>query len=134
MAYELIASGGIIDVLQFSQCESLLAEGDRSLVELDLRWSPPVGVASELENKLRQEGVEDVRVTVASPMLRIYFRKGFPWLAVIAAIILATIVLLVLVTGWRIFREVVPEPLQFPVALLVIGIAAVGIALAQKGR
>lgn len=112
MSYKLMASGGILDAGQISNYESLLAEGDRGLVELDLRLPVPQSIASELESKLRQAGVEDVRVSTASPMLRIYFRKGFPWLAIIAATILGIIALAVLIVGWRLFKAVVPEALQ----------------------
>ncbi len=110
--YEYVAHGGILDVGQISQYESCLEENQRGLIELDLRLPVSQGVAAELENKLKQAGVEDVRVTTASPMLRIYFRKGFPWLAVIAAAILGMIVLAVMIVGWRLFKEVVPEGLQ----------------------
>jgi len=112
MGYELLASGGILDATQFSQYESYLGEGDRGLVELDLRLPVSQGVAAELESKLRQAGVTDVRVVTASPMLRVYFRKGFPWLAVIAATVLAMVVLAVMIVGWRLFKEVVPPGLQ----------------------
>jgi len=110
--YELLASGGILDAQQFSQYESYLGEGDRGLVELDLRLPVSQSVASELENKLKQAGVEDVRVPTASPMLRVYFRKGFPWLAIIAATILGIVILAVMIVGWRLFKEVVPPGLQ----------------------
>jgi hypothetical protein len=128
MSYNLIASGGILDVGQFGQLESYIGEGKRGLVEIDLRWSVPQSVVKELENKLRQEGVEEARVTAASPMLRISFRQGFPWLAVIAGVILAMITLAILIVGWRIFREVVPEELQPVVAgigiFLLLGLGA----------
>lgn len=110
---------------QISQYESLLAEGDRGLIELDLRLPVSQGVASELETKLRQAGVEDVRVATASPLMRIYFRKGFPWLAVIAAAILGIIVLAILIVGWRLFKDVVPEALQPLVGGLGLGLLLV---------
>ena len=112
MGYELMASGGILDAAQFNQYESYLGEGDRGLIELDLRLPVSQSMAAELENKLKQAGVEEARVTTASPMLRISFRKGFPWLAVIAAAVLGMIALAVLIVGWRLFKEVVPEGLQ----------------------
>lgn len=129
MAYKLMASGGLLDVAQFSQYESYLGEGDRGLVELDLRLPVSQGVASELENKLKQAGVTDVRVTTASPMLRIYFRKGFPWLAIIAATVLGIVILAVMIVGWRLYKEVIPEELQPLVGglglLLLIGLGIV---------
>ena len=133
MSYQLQASGGIFDVGTISQYETLLGEGDRGLLELDLRLSPPSWVAGELESRLRQKGVEEVRVTTASPILRIQFRKGFPWLAVIAAAVLGLVVLFILIMGWRIFREVIPEALQ-PIAA-TMGVAllvALGIVLLRR--
>lgn len=132
MAYQLMGSGGIVDVGQFGNLESYLGEGDRGLVELDLRLPVSQGVAQSLEGKLRDRGIEGVRVSTASPMLRIYFTKGFPWLAVIAAVILAAITLAILIIGWRIYKEVVPEGLQPIVGaigsiglLLLIGLGVV---------
>lgn len=112
MAYELIASGGLTELSGLTQYEGYLAEGDKGLFELDLRMPVSPSVASELETKLRQAGMPDVRVATASPRLWIYFRKGFPWLAVIAAAVLGLIILAVLIIGWRLFKEVVPEGLQ----------------------
>lgn len=115
MDYQLIASGGLTDLNSLVRYEGQLAEGDGGLLELDLRLPVSQGVASELENKLRQAGIPDVRVVTASPLLQVYFRKGFPWLAVIAAAILGLIVLAILIMGWRLFKEVIPalpEPIQ----------------------
>ena len=111
MAYEFIASGGLLDATQFSSYESRLAEGDRALLELNLRLPVSQGVANELESKLKQAGVKDVRVTTASPLLRIYFTKGFPWLTVIAAIILGILMLVIMITGWSLFKQVMPKEL-----------------------
>ena len=131
MAWEFIASGGILEAWQLSQYEGYLPEGDRGMLELDLRLPVSQSVALELETQLKQAGVEEVSVTTASPMLRITFRKGFPWLAVIAATILAMIILAVLIVGWRLFKEIVPEEWQ-PLAgglglalLLLLGVALV---------
>ena len=135
MSYQLIGSGGIIDVAQLSQYEDSLGEGQRALLELDLRLPVSQGVANELESKLRQAGVEEVSVTAASPLLRIYFRKGFPWLAVIAATILSIVVLAVMIVGWRIFKEVVPEELQPMIGTAVIILLVVlGATLLVKRR
>ena len=54
----------------------------------------------------------------------IYFKKGFPWLAVIAAIILASLVVAALVVSWKLFT-MVPEGIK-PMVILA-GIAAVAI-------
>lgn len=132
MSYELLGSGGILDAAQLSRYENSLEEGDRGLVELDLRLPVSQSLAGELENKLKQAGVEGVRVTTASPMLRIYFQKGFPWLAVIAATVLAMMILAVMIVGWRLFKEIVPEEWQ-PLAgglglVLLLGLGVVILA------
>jgi hypothetical protein len=129
VGYELCASGGILDAAGIGNYENYLDEGQRGLLELDLRLPVSQGVAQELESKLRQAGVEDVRVTTASPLMRVYFRKGFPWLAVIVAAIAAIAILAVMIVGWRLFREVIPESLQpivgTAVILILIGLAVV---------
>lgn len=135
VAYELIGSGGILDAVELSSYESQLAEGDKALIELDLRLPVSQGVASELAEKLRQAGVQGVSVTTASPLLRIYFKKGFPWLAVIAAAVLGLIVLAILIIGWRLFKDVVPVGLQPIVAGLgLILIIVLGIILLARRR
>ena len=133
MAYEFVASGGILDVTQISQYESCLGEGQRGLVELDLRLPVSQSVAAELENKLKQAGVEEVRVTTASPLLRVYFRKGFPWLAIIAATILGIVALAVMIAGWRLFKDVVPEEWQ-PLAggLGLVLLLALGVVIVAR--
>lgn len=132
MAYEVVATGNALELANLGDYEGRLAEGDKALLELDLRWPISQGVASELESKLRQAGVTDARVATASPMLRISFTKGFPWLAVIAAIILVALVTLLIVIGWRMFKEVVPEAMQPIVAslglVLLLGLGIVVLA------
>ena len=134
MAWEQVAQGGPLDTYELGSYESYLDEGQRGLLELDLRLSVSQSVASELESRLRQAGVEDVSVRTASPMLRIQFRKGFPWLAVISAAILGMIALAILIVGWRFFREVVntvPAPFNW---LLVVGVVAIGIMILARRR
>jgi len=120
MAYDLVADGSFWQLANLSQYEPYFEEGDRGLLELDLRLPVSEGVAQDLEDMLREAGVADVKVRTASPMLRIFFKKGFPWLAVIAAIILGLIVLAVLIVGFRLFKEV-------PGAVPLFAIAGVGI-------
>lgn len=132
MAYRLLGSGGILEAVQLVQYESQLEEGDRALLELDLRLPVSQGVAQELEDKLKQAGVEGVRVTTASPLLRIYFRKGFPWLAVIAAAVLGMIVLAILIVGWRLFKDVVPEGAEGIVGWGLIALGVLGIILLAR--
>lgn len=128
--YKLIAQGGILDANDLAQYEDYFDEGDKGLLELDLRLPVSQSIAQGLENKLREAGVQDVRVTTASPMLRIYFRKGFPWLAVIAAAVLGLIALAILIVGWRLYKDVSPDipgggTTLFWLAVIFAGVAAV---------
>ena len=131
MAFELVAEGNFLQLANLSQYEPYFEEGSRGLLELDLRLPVSQGVAQELEDRLREAGVADVKVRTASPMLKIYFKKGFPWLAIIAAIILGLIVLAIMITGWRLSKEV-PEAIPF-LAIAGIGVLAlIGIALMKR--
>jgi len=125
MTWELIGEGGIIDFSEAYQLEGEIAEGQKALMELDLRLPVSQGVAQELEDRLKEAGVEGCRVTTASPLIKIYFTKGFPWLPVIVGVILAMATLVILIIGWRIFKQVVPEGLQplIGTALIVGGVA-----------
>jgi MFS superfamily sulfate permease-like transporter len=80
-----------------------------------------------LETKLQQRGVKEVQVSTASPLLRIWWRKGFPFLSVVLAIILGIVILAILIVGWRLFREiaeVVPAPIITIGAILLVVLVA----------
>lgn len=123
MSYELVASGGILDAGQLASYEGQLPEGGMALLEFDLRASVSNDILSNLENQLKARGIPDVRVESASPLVRVYFRKGFPWLAVLAAVILGLIVLAILIVGWRLYKELVESGIPVPV------IGSIGIGL-----
>ena len=110
--YQLVKSGGFLDLAKLKNYESEFEEGQRGRLDIDLRYVVPQSVAGELQNRLKQAGVEECRVERGSPQLKVYFKKGFPWLAVIAATILALVVLAVLIIGWSLFKEIVPVALQ----------------------
>jgi len=110
--WQEVKSGGVTDLGGLRNLEGLFEEGQRGRLDLSLRYPVSQSVAGELQNRLKQTGVEEARVIAAGQQMKIEFRKGFPALAVIAATILALAVLAVLILGWKIFREVVPEELQ----------------------
>jgi len=118
--WELISSGGITDLTAAEAFEDYVNEGQRARLELDLRTPVSQEVANQLQNELRQRGVAEASVRTGSPRLIIEYRKGFPWLAVILAAVLAIAVLAVLIVGWRIFREVVPVDLQPAIGTAII--------------
>jgi len=126
MAWEFVAQGNVIDLANLGQYEGELPEGCFNRLELDLRLPVSDWIAQTLEDQLRSAGVPDVTVTTASPILRVYFRKGFPWLAVIAAAVLGLIALAILIVGWRLYKDVSgdlppPIPQMALIALLVLG-------------
>lgn len=128
MGFDLVASGGYFDLAGLDKYESQIEEGARGLLELDLRMDITAGIAQELEDQLRAAGVTNANVTTASQKVRIYFKKGFPWLAVIAAIALGLIFLAILIIGWRLYQDVsgiIPPPIPQLALLAVIAVVAV---------
>ena len=131
MQYEKVASGGIFDLGVLSSYESYLNEGDKGVLELDLRTTVSQSVVKQLENQLKQAGVEDARVTTGSPKVKIYFTKGFPWLAIIVAIVLWLVVLAVLIVGWNLFK-LVPDPFKSTAAVgVVVLVLVAGLFIAR---
>lgn len=130
MSYELITSGGFSDLNHLYNFEGYIDENQRGKLVFDLRAPISGANANILYNQLVDHGVEDASVTTSGNTLTVGFRKGFPWLAVIAAIILALAVLAILIIGWRLYRELFPEGLPTSVnvalvgALIVLGILA----------
>ena len=120
--WEEVADGSFWELANLSQYEPYFEEGSRGLLELDLRLPVSADMARELENQLIEAGVAGVKVRTASPLLKIYFTKGFPWLAVIAAIILGLIALAILIVGWRLFRDI-----GVPVTSLLIIAGGIGV-------
>ena len=137
MPYEKVSAGTVLDIAELGHYESYLDEEQRGLLELDLRLPLSQEIIRELETRLKQAAVEEVSVTGTGSILKVYFRKGFPWLAVIAAIILGIIVLAILIIGWRLFREVVetigPTGGWLMIAA-VLGIVIVGAVALKKVR
>ena len=123
MAWELIAFGSFLDATEIATYEGYLPEGAKGAIELDLRLPTPSWLVRELEYLLRQAGVAEVHVSSSGSILRIEYRKGIPWAAVIVAVVLGLIALAILIMGWRFFREVeefVPEPLKPALGILML--------------
>ena len=127
MAWEQIASGGLLDARDIERYEAYIGEGQRALLEFDLRAPAPDYVVTELQSQLQEAGVREAQVTIGSPLLRVSWRKGFPFLPVVVGIILGLIVLAILIVGWGLFREiaeVVPAPVITGGVILVLAVAA----------
>jgi len=137
MAWKQIASGSFLEAADIERYEAYIGEGQRGLLQLDLRAPVSQGIVTELKNKLNQAGVEEAQVTTGSPVLRISWRKGFPWLGVVVAAILGVILLAILIVGWQLFKEiisVVPDPFKGLAVGGMILVAVVVAALAWKRR
>ncbi len=97
--WEELADGGVIDLYSGIQYyEQFIPEGGKVRVRFNLRQSLSSSVVDDLQERLEAAGVEDVKVTTGSPVLNVSFRKGFPWLAIVAAIVL---VIAVLIISWK---------------------------------
>jgi len=128
MAWEEIASGSgieISDVISYE--ESHIEEGQRARLYCESLLPIPSGTIDGLRNSLTWAGVEDLKIVSSGNKINIYWRKGFPW----AAVILAALVLIIIVIIWIFYREA-----PFTVnAMLVAGIAiasVAGIALLRR--
>ena len=127
MAWKKVASGGLLDTTDIEKYEAYISEGQRALLELDLRAPAPDYIVAELQSQLQHHGVREAQVTTGSPLLRVSWRKGFPFLPVVVGIILGLIVLAILIVGWRLFKEVaevVPAPVITGGIILALVIVA----------
>ena len=127
MAWEQIVSGGLLDARNIERYEAYISEGQRISLELDLRAPAPDWMVAELQSQLQKAGVREAQVTTGSPLLRVSWRKGFPFLPVVVGIILGSIVLAILIVGWRLFREVaevVPAPVITGGIILILVVVA----------
>ena len=122
-----VAQGEVLDLYSgMRYYEQFIPEGDKVLWRFNLRAPLSPVTVNSLEQKMKDAGVKDVRVTTGSPVLNIYFTKGFPWLAIIASLVL---IIVVLIISWRILiwiEEAVPGAMNF---LLIGGIGVVAIFL-----
>jgi hypothetical protein len=123
--WEFVGQGGVVDVANIAAYEDQIPEGAQFQVGLQLRVPAVASVADSIKSQMVQRGIPDADVTYSGNTMQIYGRKGFPWLAVIAAIILATLVLIIILVSWSIFKRVVPVGLQGSVVIILLVAAAV---------
>ena len=127
MAYELVAQGTGLNANELANYENYLQEGQRGMLQLNLRWPVNQGTVNGLEDVLREEGVEEVKVTSADSALKIEFRQGSPWLIVIVTVILGIMAIAILVIGWKFFREVTSTLPPTTISLAVIAVIVIGV-------
>ena len=101
-----------------SDVEDQISEGNKGRVDLTLRSEVSQSLLEDLETKLVESGVLEAKVTGSGKSVSIYFRKGFPWLAIIVSAIVGLIVLAILIVSWKLYEDV-PIEFQGPVLLIV---------------
>ena len=127
--WEFVGQGAVADIANIAAYEDQIPEGAQFQIGLELRVPASASVADAIKSQMVQRGIPDADVTYSGNTMQIYGRKGFPWLAVIAAIILATLVLVIILVSWSIFKKVVPPALQswiIPVLLVGAAILLIG--------
>jgi len=111
-----IAEGSGINLATVVGYEDEVAEGQRAKLRLNLTNPLSPSVADDLQQQLDNQGVTDAEVITVGSSVDIIYRKGFPWLVVIVAVILGLIALAILVVSWQFYKE---APVQF--SLLAVG-------------
>lgn len=126
--WEEVASGDPIEFVSGLEAyDKLVPEGSWAMLRLNLTLPVTEGVAQTIEDALVAAGVPDVSVKTASPVLKIYFKKGFPWLPVIVGVIVPLlIVLAITVVSWQLFKEVGPTNATLLILLAVGAVAFAG--------
>ena len=110
--YVEVASGDRWNLGSMGDYENQIPEG--AIQELRLYTIAPVpdSVLQGLQQQLIDRGVplvDDIRQGANVTVIR--FKKGFPWLAAIATIIILIAVIIVLIYAWQLLREV-PKALE----------------------
>jgi len=135
MAWEEIASGSLMNAAEIERHEARIAEGQRGLLELSLRTPVPDWVVIQLQSRLNQVGVGEAKVSTGSPLLRVSWRKGMSWLAVIIPIIIALLaVLAILIVGWKLFKEIAAVIPQVPLSIGLILALVLGIMVLARRK
>jgi len=133
MDWQLVAEGTATSLINLPQYEEDLPEGSYNMLELALSLPVTDGVAQELEDALKDAGVMDVKVVnFQNPHLQIYFTKGFPWLAIIVALVLAAAILII---SWRLLTyigSVAPWAVPWVLLAGIAAVTVVGVCLVRR--
>jgi len=133
MSWELIASGGsndLNDIVSYEEAD--VAEGQRARLDCNCLTPVPTWQIDDLRASLTFAGVEELQIVSSGNTVQIFWKKGFPWAAVI---ILALVAVIVIVT-WLFFKEMVSKIGPVPTTLFIIGgsilAAAIGYSLFRR--
>jgi len=125
-----VAEGGVTELYSgMRYYDQFIPEGSKVLCRFDLRTSLSPTTVNTLEQKMKDAGVKDVKVTTGSPILNVQFTKGFPWLATVVAVVL---IIAALIISWKILiwvEEVAPGGVKL---ILWGGLGLVAILLISK--
>ena len=127
--WELVTSGsGAASLSSLPNYEEQVDEGKCGKLVLDLKATVPDNVASGLQEALDMAGVAEAVVVASGSKLDIQYRKGFPWLPIIVAAVLGSIILAILIVSWQFFKEVEEVvPNSIIVVAVIVGIVIVAV-------
>ena len=134
---QLIAQGSVGNLSTLANYENQFKEGERGQVVLGLRAPVPQVVIDAISSGLTRAGVvldgKITQITGSSAELYIPFRKAIAPLAIIAAIIIGIVVLFILITFWKLFKEVGINP-WVGMGLLIAVVAIAAFWLLAEGK
>lgn len=107
MNWTQIASGNVVSAIEISSYEDQIEEGKHARLTFSLRSAPTQDIITQVQEELNNAGVTEGVASSSGNDLTVTYKKGFPWLAVIVAIVLGLVVLAILIIGWVLFKEVV---------------------------
>lgn len=123
MIWTTVAKGNTASSLSsLASYESLIPEGSKGRLDLFLKSPVSSSILPTLESTLATSGVPEAKVSSSGTTLSIFFRKKFPPLAILAAIVIGLIALAILVVGWQLYKELAST---LPMPVLIIGALAV---------
>jgi len=118
-----IAEGDSTNIGNLGAHESRFAEGDRGILQLDLKYIPPGTdtILKGIDASLKAVGVNLWKSSeiLDGRRVRIFFQKGLGPLAIIAAVVVASVLLLLLVK-WQILK--IDPKTWIPIILAVVAI------------
>lgn len=129
--WQLLAEGSGINLITVVGYEDEIGEGQRARLALGLRSPLDPYWAQQLQQQLDTHGVPETEVRTYGNDVDVIYRKGFPWLPVIVAVILGLIVLAVLIVSWRFYKEA-PVAFSALAILALVGLGALGIYLVRR--
>lgn len=123
MAWELVAEGTGSDINNVVSYEnSVVEEGQKARLQCDCYVNVSSWQIDDIRNALTWAGVEELQIVGSGSTINVYWRKGFPW----AAVVILALVAVIAVAAWAFFKDV-PVPIT---SALMIGVALLAGVLA----